>query len=113
MSNSETTDSRKKKGPMPNVNGSWQSIIAWGHWNDLDEEQQTAYEIMTATYVLTFMEEAHHDTECNGEFQDQIDCLRKLSRKRPDDGSKPLRLFVTGPAGAGKCKFSRIKPWLC
>ena len=85
------------------ANGTWQSIIAWGHLAKLDTEQQTAHEIMTATCVLTFVNEANPNVANSAEVEEQRRCLRKLARQE-NNTSKPLRLFVTGPAGAGKCE---------
>ena len=88
-----------------NVTGTWESIVAWGENAKLDTEQQTAFEILASTYVLTFYEEATNDVgENNEEFSERIKCLKQLAR-RSLNPTKPLRLFVTGPAGAGKCKF--------
>ena len=85
------------------ANGTWQSVIAWSRKANLDTEQQTAFEIMASTYVLTFINEAEPDTEDATEVEEQRKCLQKLARHE-DDASKPLCLFVTGPAGAGKCE---------
>jgi hypothetical protein len=88
-----------------NATGTWESIVVWGKNAKLDTEQQTAFEILTATYVLTFYDEANSD--------DEQDCQEFILRKtglchlaRRNIGSQiPLCLFVTGPAGSGKCKF--------
>jgi hypothetical protein len=86
--------------------GSWQSVVKWGQIAELDTEQQLAFEILAATYVLTFYDEA-----LNGDANRTMDRvpenrarLVELSRR---DATKeaPLRMFVTGPAGAGKCKL--------
>ena len=108
-------------GPQPNdplteqpkvhANGSWQSIIAWGRAAKLDTEQQTAHEILTATYVLTFMNEAISDEPENRTIKTNREKLRKLARHN-NNTDKPLRMFVTGPAGAGKCKSLVERSWL-
>ena len=46
-----------------NANGTWQSIAAWAMFAQLDIEQQTAFEILVATYVLTFYEDAKNSEE--------------------------------------------------
>ena len=87
---------------------SWKSILAWGRKANLDPEQQTAFEILAATYVLTFFEEG--DIDCGNpsqasimeHFETEKEKLRQLARRKPDQ-ERPLQLFVTGPAGAGKC----------
>jgi hypothetical protein len=90
-----------------NANGSCESIEWWGIKAQLDIEQQTAFEILAACYVLTFFSDASSNTEFeqnNNEFLKQKSNLHKLAR-RIENYPKPLRLFVTGPAGAGKCKY--------
>jgi hypothetical protein len=90
---------------VPDACGSWQSIVKWGQIKQMDAEQQVAFEILVATYVLTFYDEAH-DTLAAGTEDDTIKNrkrLLELARKDPES-RKPLRMFVTGPAGAGKCK---------
>ena len=88
-----------------NATGTWQSIVVWGKNAKLDTEQQTAFEILTATYVLTFYDEADsNDEQDTQEFFSRKRCLCHLAR-RNIDSHIPLCLFVTGPAGSGKCKF--------
>jgi hypothetical protein len=88
------------------ANGSWQSISKWGENDGLDKEQQTAFEILVATYVLSFYEEAtvvSVNPESYEEFIEKKNGLRQLARRNPDN-EDPLCMFITGPAGAGKCK---------
>jgi hypothetical protein len=40
------------------ANGTWQSISRWGENEGLDGDQQTAFEILATTYVLSFYDEA-------------------------------------------------------
>jgi hypothetical protein len=40
------------------ANGTWQSIQKWGENEMLDDDQQMAFEILAATYILTFSDEA-------------------------------------------------------
>ena len=88
------------------ANGTWQSISNWGKNEGLDGEQQTAFEILAATYVLSFYEEAIVETP-NSEnyeaFVEKKNGLCKLARRNMND-EEPLCMFITGPAGAGKCK---------
>lgn len=92
------------------ANGTWDSIIAYGKMNDLDREQQMAYEILAATYVLSFYEEADAmgvNPELKKYHSTQTKKLLRLARRNQRTGQyldgEPLRMFVTGPAGAGKC----------
>ena len=85
-----------------NANGTCQSIVLWGQNARLDPEQQCAFEILTATYVLTFYEEAHIDVIEDTDFPQRLENLKLFARRKPESG--PLIMFVTGPAGAGKCK---------
>jgi len=88
--------------------GSWQSIIAWGLKEQLDTEQQTAFEILAATYVLTFYEGAtYQNGEEDASYLENITQLCVLARRKMTEPT-PLRMFITGPAGAGKCKLLRV-----
>jgi hypothetical protein len=72
----------------------------------LDDDQQMAFEILAATYVLTFSDEAIIDTtdsETSNAFDVRVKGLLHLARKS-EDIEKPLCMFITGPACAGKCK---------
>jgi hypothetical protein len=98
----------KENGPSscPQVqpNGTWESIVLWGVQEGLDDEQQVAMEILIATFVLTFYEEAdeNESNPCLKEiFEGNKNNLELLARK----STGPLRLFVTGAAGSGKCEF--------
>jgi hypothetical protein len=89
----------------PNANGTFESIVLWGHANMLDDPQQVAFEIMVSTYILSFIDEASNDLsiEASSLFEDNVSQLRLMARETTRNGA-PLRCFVTGPAGAGKCK---------
>ena len=86
------------------ANGTWQSIVVWGRKKSLDQEQQIAFEIVTSTYILTFIDEAISEDEQNTVYISQSDALRRFARRRNEE-THPLRLFITGPAGAGKCEY--------
>ena len=80
-------------------------------------KQQTAFEILAAKYILTFYEEAVVDaavvdatvleTESYVKFIKKKANLYKLAQQKIND-DKPLCMFITGPAGAGKCKSRNI-----
>jgi pantothenate kinase-related protein Tda10 len=94
------------KKEIINANGTWQSIQKWGKNEVLDDDQQTAFEILAATYVLMFSDQAIIDTtnsETLNAFNVRVKGLLQLARKS-EDIEKPLCMFITGPAGAGKCK---------
>ena len=93
-------------GPQVQATGTWQSIRQWGEIAGLDPEQKVAFEILSATYVLTFYNDATYATENDARkgFEANIIGLNVLGRHRSLDG-RPLRMFITGPAGAGKCKL--------
>ena len=84
------------------ANGTCKSIVLWGQNARLDPEQQCAFEILTATFVLTFYEDATVDVGEDTGFPERIKHLQHFARRKPNSG--PLIMFVTGPAGAGKCK---------
>jgi hypothetical protein len=102
----DQNDTRRTK---INANGTWQSIVKWGENDGLDAEQQTAFEILAATYVLSFYDDATTatvDSENYQAFNEGEKHLNKLARREFQNGN-PLVMFITGPAGAGKCKSKR------
>lgn len=96
-------------GNIVNATGTWESIVVWGENAQLDSEQQTAFEILAATYVLSFYDEANNDEQDNQEFLIRKNNLCQLARRNADSHT-PLCLFVTGPAGSGKCKVMIFSP---
>ena len=82
-----------------NATGSVASIIEWCKNDRLDTNQQIAVEIIVATYILTFYEDANAGEAILHEKEG----LSRLARQRPNT-NEILRMFITGPAGAGKCK---------
>jgi hypothetical protein len=102
LNNSEEVGGDDVPVIVVDATGSWQSVVSWGENAGLDTEQQIGFEILAATYVLTFYEEAEGSNCQEEEFRNRINLLRKLAR-RDEKQITPLRLFVTGPAGAGKC----------
>ena len=92
-------------------NGSANSIIAFGFSRKLDLDQQTAFEILTATFVLTFIDDTMENAMAENvdaselrELKAEKERLELLAQKNHRD-SAPLVLFITGPAGAGKCEL--------
>lgn len=86
--------------------GTAASIIQWGRIDVLDKNQQIAFEILAATYVLTFCEDASEIP--NIVCVDEEKQLKQLTRCKTGNLDK-LRMFLTGPAGAGKCKLNCTK----
>ena len=84
--------------------GSVESTIAFGMERELDSDQQSAFEILTATVVLSFFEDTiaiETDTTFGQNLEAEAVKLRQLARvSNLQDG--PPRVFMTGPAGAGK-----------
>jgi hypothetical protein len=99
------------KKDIINANGTWQSITKWGENDGLDAGQQTAFEVLASTYVLSFYNEAIVETTFSisyDSFVKRKDGLSKLARRKPENDD-PLCMFITGPAGAGKCKFTELR----
>ena len=95
------------------TNGSAESIIAFGLSRGLDLDQQTAFEILTSTFVLSYVEDVYLSHKSANELLPS-EAFRNLAKARYDmqkmaqieyRKDKPLRMFITGPAGAGKSKI--------
>jgi hypothetical protein len=70
------------------VNGSWQSISRWGENEGLDGDQQTAFEMLATTYVLSFYDEAIVEATnwvTYEEFVERKNGLYQLARQDPQD----------------------------
>lgn len=80
------------------ANGTCASIRQWGRRDKLDKKQQRAFEILASTYVSTF----YNDAEGPGDLREKGRLKRMARGSRQHVG--PLTMFITGPAGAGKCK---------
>jgi hypothetical protein len=94
------------------ANGTWQSISKWGKNEGLDKEQQTAFEILAAMHVLSLYDDMiveDSNLEDYEAFIERKNGSGKLARQNMDT-EEPLCIFITGPAGAGKCKSRRMKP---
>jgi hypothetical protein len=103
----ENKDLNAPQKAMVNANGTWQSIAKWGENNGLDKEQQTGFEILAAMYVLSlYYDEAIVEEISNRSYDAFVEGkngLCKLARWNMET-EEPLCMFITGPAGAGKCK---------
>jgi len=99
--------------------GTAESIIAYGIRRDLDAEQQIAFEILTGTVVLSFLRDTLDRTEEDlreattreqptEDLKESIanikGTVKELEQLVHEATDRPLRMFITGPAGAGKCK---------
>lgn len=90
--------------------GTADSISKWGQEKEFDIDQQKAFELIVASFILTF----HHDLENSCSDSTSVDCflgrenstasmrrtrldLEKLCHKK-----KQLLLFLDGPGGSGK-----------
>ena len=102
----ESENARPTANGFIDATGTWESIHAWGLHANLDPEQMTAFEILASTYVLTFYDEA--TGEVNETSKKSHDGLFELARRKLGS-NEPLRMFITGPAGAGKCKLTRCQ----
>lgn len=85
-----------------NANGTCVSIEQWGSNNGLDNEQQIAFELIVRTFVLSFFDNLEQDIIDMTHLMEEGKNLKLLVRNENEMG--PMRLFVTGPAGSGKCE---------
>jgi hypothetical protein len=99
------------------ANGSVLSILEWSKQKNinLDAEQQLAFQIATAAFVLTYFEGAQTiqspiTLKPNGgssrgqmrhDFNSEKDNLQRLARLKPNE---PLRMFLDGGGGSGKSR---------
>ena len=90
------------------VNGSTKSIIKWGCKCNLDKHQRHAFEVIMASFVLTYFKDAAKDNEqmttCDNQSQPKFVRERKrlcqLSELSND--TEQLICCLHGPAGSGK-----------
>jgi PIF1-like helicase/Helitron helicase-like domain at N-terminus len=102
------------------ANGTVLSIIEWSHQQELnlDDEQQLAFQIVTAAYVHTYYVEADHEVEggclnydkegggrmraqMRHDYNEEMKKLHKLARL---GHSISLRMFLDGAGGSGKSR---------
>jgi hypothetical protein len=78
--------------------------LNWGGNEGLDDDQLTAFEILAATYVSTFSDEAiinSTNLKPSKFFNERMEGWLQLARKN-EDIKTLLCMFITGPAGADK-----------
>ncbi len=97
------------------ADGTALSILEWSSRPDLnlDAEQQKAFQIVTAAFILTYYDDAEtvdpsgYRSQCSNpsqlrrDFKIEKDKLRRLTRLRTNE---PLRMFLDGPGGSGKSR---------
>jgi hypothetical protein len=99
----------EQKQLLMRVNGSPESIIRWGEITKLDDEgQQRAFEVICATFVLSYFEDPEPADESDTDhlapdrLSEICSKLHKLAGTENSPPGQSLRLFLTGAAGAGK-----------
>ena len=100
---------RKSNVKILEANGSSQSIQSWGMATELDKRQRRAFEILTATFVLTIQEDARGDefsfTAQTVENWTKLDHerlqLERLASKDKRENGQ-LICLIHGPGGCGK-----------
>ena len=90
------------------ANGTTDSIEKWGIAYGLDMKQMGAFEVLCATFVMTYYNEAYVSSNANHmatgprsmrqAFRLQKDSLQKMGAK------EQLLMFMTGPGGSGKSR---------
>ena len=114
------TKSRDNGPPLVEADGTVLSILKWSkqpHLN-MDREQQLAFQIVTASYVLTYYRDAetfdptqsiearsfshNRSPQTRRDFLQEKKKLLQLSRLK---NSSPLRMFLDGPGGSGKSRI--------
>jgi PIF1-like helicase len=91
------------------ADGTALSIVEWSERQELnfDAEQRTAFQIATASYILTYYSDAesNHLQPSSGsrslmmDFRAERDKLRRVTRLA---SNQALRMYLDGPGGAGK-----------
>ena len=90
------------------ANGSAKSIIEWGCKCNLDNHQRCAFEVITASFVLTYFKDSaknneemtSHDNQSQTKFVRERKLLCQLSKLSND--TEQLICCLHGPAGSGK-----------
>ena len=90
------------------ANGSAKSIIEWGCKCKLDNHQRHAFEVITASFVLTYFKDARknneeitsRDNQSRTKFVRERKLLCQLAEFRND--TEQLICCLHGPAGCGK-----------
>ena len=90
------------------VTGTAANIIDYGLSRKLDLDQQTAFEILAAEFVLSFVIDSFQMDEIKLVDEMVYEQLKQVENELKDlchwkeRNGEPLRMFLTGPAGAGK-----------
>ena len=108
----ENGENDERRGPS--ADGTASSILAWSEREELnfDDNQRLAFQIVTASFVLTYYKDAaevdpaSYEAMCEGrrsqvrrDFNAERRMLTKLARL---EGKTALRMFLDGAGGAGK-----------
>ena len=95
------------------ADGSARSIIEWGVAAELDQEQQTAFQIITSHFVLTLYRKAMADSDGYGDRSNRAlllsnyTALCKLTRTNYKRNPQLVGL-LHGPGGSGKSKVINL-----
>ena len=90
------------------VNGSAKSVIEWGWKCNLDKHQRYAFQVITASFVLTYFKDAAKNNEqmttCDNQSQPKFVRERKLlcQLSKLSNNTEQLICCLHGPAGSGK-----------
>ena len=88
------------------ANGTAESIVEWGEKSKLDPGQRQAFEIITASFVLTFFRDKscldYTDANNLEDFEKETKKLEKLADFCGGRRSNQLVALMHGPGGAGK-----------
>ena len=90
------------------ANGSAKSILEWGCKCNLDNHQRRAFEVIMASFILTYFKDAgknneemtSHDNQSQTKFVRERKLLCQLAELRND--TVQLMCCLHGPAGSGK-----------
>ena len=90
------------------ANGSAKSIIEWGCKFNLDNHQRHAFEVITASFALTYFKDAGKNNEemttCDNQSRTKFVRERKLLCQLAElrNDTEQLICWLLGPAGSGK-----------
>ena len=90
------------------ANGSAKSIIKWGCKCNLDKHQRQAFEVITASFVLTYFKDAAKNNEwmttCDNQSQSKFVRERKLLCQLSElsNDTEQLICCLQGPPGSGE-----------
>ena len=94
----------KQEVQAKEANGTVRSITSWSTAHSLDNDQRRAFEIVTASVILTYYKDAEEefpDGVRGGEFtkeRKRLELLAGIPRRK----SRQLITLIQGPAGSGK-----------